>query len=164
MKFVTSLRAACVFSATLLSVCSAQAQTGGVAPTAGVTRICSARPAAAFFSRALADKVKKSFDAAATANKATSASVRVIFSPARTAPARVNVDFAKDVAISFNLSASGDKISVQGAPSAATLYQSCDPGKTTFTVIVSYRDTSKTPQQVVTIRQSFDVALPGQLL
>jgi hypothetical protein len=164
MKFVYSLTTACLFSSLFLSVCSVQAQTGGVTPATGAPRVCSARPAAVLFAKALADKVKKSFDATASANKATTASVRVLFSPARTAPTKVSVDFAKDVAVSFNLSATGDKISFQGVPSAATLYQSCDPGKITFTVIVSYRDTSKTPQQKVDIRQSVDVTLPGQLL
>jgi hypothetical protein len=135
------------------------------APPAGsIRRFCSARPASAVFAQSMAAKIKAAFDAGATAGKRSAASVRVNFSPSRTRPQSTAVDFSKDVSVAINVAAATDKITFTGTPAATTLYQSCDPGRITFTVLISYRDLSKTPAAPVNIRQSIDVTIPGQYL
>jgi|LakMenEpi03Aug12_release.lakeMendotaPanAssembly.Ray.scaffolds.fasta_scaffold317936_2 hypothetical protein len=145
----------------IASVASAQ---NGANTSAGVNRVCSVRPAAALIAQALATKIKAQMDAGAAAAKRSTASVRVTFSPPKSRPAAVKVDMAKDVTVNINLAATGDKVALQGVPSAATLYQTCDPGKINFTIAITYRDFSKDKASQVNLRQTLEVSLPGQFL
>ena len=151
--------------ATFISVSSevAYSQTTP-APALGVNKVCSARLSAGLFAKSLADKIKVQFDAQAKASKSSTASVRVSFSPSRTAPQQVKIDFAKDVTVTLNPSSATNQVTLIGAPSSATLYGTCDPGKMTFTIFISYRDLSSTPAKPVNIRQAIDISIPGQYL
>lgn len=156
-----------IVGSSLLFTSAASAQngaSGGTGSGAGVNRICSVRPAAGLIAQSLATKIKAAMDAGAAAAKRSTASVRVTFSPPKSRPAAVKVDMAKDVNVSINLAASGDKVSLQGVPTAATLYQTCDPGKINFTIAISYRDLTKDKSNQVNLRQTLEVSLPGQFL
>lgn len=154
-----------LFLATFVGITSqvAYSQTT-VTPAVGVNKVCSARLSAGLFAKALATKIKVQFDAQAAANKQSTASVRVSFSPARTAPQQVKIDFAKDVTVSFNPTSATNKVSLTGTPSSSTLYGTCDPGKMTFTIFISYRDLSATPAKPVNVRETIDISIPGQYL
>lgn len=138
----------------------------GVAQTteAGVPRICSARAAATQFAQSLSLKIRAALNEGAAAAKRSPASVRVTFSPPKTRPAVAKIDFAKDVKFTLNMAAATDKIAFQSPLGVASLYQSCDPGRITFTISIAYRDLSKIPNQAVAIRQTIEIALPGQYL
>ena len=138
----------------------------GVAQTAtsGTPRVCSARAAAAQLAQSLATKIKAAADADAATSKRSPASVRVTFSPPKTRPAVARIDFAKDVKFKLNFAAAGDKITFEGPPDVTALYQSCDAGRMTFTISISYRDLSKAPIASVSIRQTVELNVPGQYL
>ncbi len=138
----------------------AVAQTGDT----GVPRICSARAAAAQFAQSLAIKIRASLNAGAVAAKRSPANVRVTFSPPKTRPAVAKIDFAKDVKLSINLAAATEKISLQTPVDMTALYQSCDPGRMTFTISIAYRDLSKVPNIPVAVRQTIEIPLTGQYL
>lgn len=151
-------------AAIVFGVCSAPSEGAAQTAEAGVTRICSARAAAAQLAQSLATKIKTAVDAGAAAAKRSPASVRVTFSPPKTRPAVTKVDFAKDVKFTVNLAAATDKITFQGPPDVTSLYQTCDAGRMTFTISIAYRDLSKTPNVPVAVRQTVELALPGQYL